>query len=61
MLVSVLVEAAQSITGVGTCQTSDVVRNVVGGVLAATVALVLVALDRRLRAATRSDLSSGVA
>lgn len=42
VLVSGLVETVQSVTGVGTCQTSDIVRNVGGGALAGLVALMVV-------------------
>ncbi|WP_344156040.1 VanZ family protein [Nocardioides koreensis] len=49
LLASLLVEAVQSVTGAGTCQTSDIVRNVAGGGLAGLAALVLVALSRASR------------
>lgn len=41
---SAFVEAVQSATGIGTCQTSDIVRNVGGGALAVLVALGCLAL-----------------
>ena len=47
LLGSGLIEAVQSLTGVGTCQTSDVVRNVSGGALAGLVALGFLAVVRR--------------
>ena len=43
LLTSALVEAVQSVTGVGTCQASDIVRNVGGGAIAGLVALMVVA------------------
>nr|WP_246298974.1 VanZ family protein [Nocardioides panaciterrulae] len=42
VLLSATVEVVQSMTGMGICQTSDVVRNVAGGALAGLVALALV-------------------
>lgn len=38
---SVLVEVVQSLTGLGVCQTSDVVRNVAGAIVAGLVAYVI--------------------
>lgn len=42
---SCAVEAAQSVTGLGTCQTADRVRNVVGAVVACGVAAVLLRMS----------------
>ena len=47
LLLSVVVEAAQSVLGNGTCQTADVVRNVTGAVLAGLFAWVLAALTSK--------------
>jgi glycopeptide antibiotics resistance protein len=41
LLCSVAVEAIQLVTALGTCQTGDVVRNVMGAAVAAEVAALL--------------------
>ena len=52
---SAVVEAVQSVTGIGTCQTADLVRNVGGGALAVLVALCFLALAAGLRAVSEPD------
>lgn len=42
---SAAIEAVQSVTGLGTCQTADVVRNVAGAMLACGVAALLVRMS----------------
>lgn len=49
LVVSTLVETTQLITGLGVCQTSDVVRNTAGAGLAALAAVVPLAVARLLR------------
>lgn len=49
LCLSVGVEAAQSLTGVGTCQAADVTRNVAGALVAAVCAGALVAVFGRRR------------
>ena len=51
VLLSGAVEAVQSMTGMGVCQTSDLVRNVAGGALAGLAALALVRGSDLVRAA----------
>jgi hypothetical protein len=46
---SVGVEAVQSVTGVGTCQAADVMRNVSGAFVAAVFARMVLAIRGRLR------------
>ncbi len=48
-------EAVQSVTGIGTCQTADLVRNVGGGALALLAALCFLALAAGLRAVSEPD------
>lgn len=60
VLGSAFVEAVQSVTGFGSCQTSDVVRNVGGGALAGLAALGLLALVRRPLRVTGSRSQSRV-